>query len=177
VSETAIAAPAQATVPTRLAYIGMGGNLGDARETLQAALETLTSLERSRLVAVSPYYRSAPLQAEGADFTNAVAVLDTSLEPFALLLHLNDIEKMLGRRRRAGDAPHSAARPIDLDLLMVGSLIIRSTPLILPHPRMHERAFVLRPLLDLDAGAVIPGHGAAAALLDRVSGQVIERLA
>jgi len=81
---------------------------------------------------------------------------------------------MLGRKRRAGDAAHSAPRSIDLDLLLVGNLIVRSTPLVLPHPRMQQRAFVLRPLLDLAPDLQIPGYGPAAVLLAQVANQTIE---
>jgi len=160
----------------RRAYIGLGANLGDVMVGLRAAVEALRSIERSSFVALSPFYRSAPIDAAGPDFTNAVAAIDTSLEPYALLLHLADIEYMLGRRRRASDIPHKTARNIDLDLLLVGNLIVRSTPLVLPHPRMQERAFVLRPLLDLAPDLQIPGYGPVADLLARVADQVIERV-
>lgn len=143
---------------------------------LNAAILALRSIERSSFVAVSRFYRSAPIDASGPDFVNAVAALDTSLEPYSLLLHLADIELMLGRKRRAGDALHNAPRNIDLDLLLVGNLIVRSTPLVLPHPRMQQRAFVLRPLLDLAPDLQIPGYGPAAALLAQVADQVIEPL-
>jgi 2-amino-4-hydroxy-6-hydroxymethyldihydropteridine diphosphokinase len=160
----------------RRAYIGLGANQGDVMQGLRAAVEALRSLERSRFVALSPYYRSAPVDAGGPDYTNAVAALDTSLEPYGLYLHLADIELMLGRKRRAGDPQHSAPRTIDLDLLLVGNLIVRSTPLILPHPRMQQRAFVLRPLLDLAPELQIPSFGPVAQLLEQVADQRIERL-
>ena len=154
----------------------MGANQGDVMAGLRAAVEALRSIERSSFVALSPFYRTAPVESSGPDYTNAVAALDTALEPYALLLHLADIEFMLGRKRRASDIPHKAARNIDLDLLLVGNLIVRSTPLVLPHPRMQERAFVLQPLLDLAPDLQIPGYGPAAELLARISGQVIERI-
>jgi len=160
----------------RRAYIGLGANQGDVVATLNAAVAALRSIERSNFVAVSPFYRSAPIDATGPDFVNAVAALDTSLEPYSLLLHLADIELMLGRKRRAGDAAHSTPRSIDLDLLLVGNLIVRSTPLVLPHPRMQQRAFVLRPLLDLAPDLQIPGYGPAATLLAQIANQVIEPL-
>jgi len=160
----------------RRAYIGLGANQGDVLATLNAAVAALRSIERSTFVAVSPFYRSAPVEAGGADFVNAVAALDTSLEPYSLLLHLADIELMLGRKRRAGDVAHSAPRSIDLDLLLVGNLIVRSTPLVLPHPRMQQRAFVLRPLLDLAPDLQIPGYGPATTLLAQVGNQAIEPL-
>lgn len=156
----------------RAAYISLGANQGDMAATLAAALESLAELEQSELVAVSPSYRSAPVDAEGPDYLNAVARLDTRLEPYALLLHLLDLELMLGRKRHG--ARRNAPRSVDLDLLLVGDLSIQSTPLTLPHPRMHERAFVLRPLADIDPAIVIPGHGRVADLLPRVATQRIE---
>jgi 2-amino-4-hydroxy-6-hydroxymethyldihydropteridine diphosphokinase len=160
----------------RRAYVGIGANQGDVMLGLRAAVDALRSLERSTFVGLSRFYRSAPVDAGGPDFTNAVAALDTSLEPYSLFLHLADIELMLGRKRRAGDPQHSAPRTIDLDLLLVGNLIVRSTPLILPHPRMQQRAFVLRPLLDLAPDLQIPSYGPIAHLLTQVADQVIEPL-
>lgn len=157
----------------RTAYIGLGANQGELLESLNAALDSLRSIERSALVAVSPFYTSAPIDAPGPDYLNAVAQLETSLEPYALLLHLLDIELMLGRKRRG--MKKNAPRNVDLDLLLVDSLIIQSTPLTLPHPRLHVRAFVLRPLLDLAPDIVIPGQGPARDFVDGVAGQRIER--
>jgi len=158
----------------RQAYIGLGANQGDLLATLNAAVQSLSSLEQSKFVAASPFYRSAPIEASGPDYLNAVVRIDTDLEPYGLLLHLLEIEMMFGRKRGGGaDSRRNAPRNIDLDLLMVGDLIIRSAPLVLPHPRMHERAFVLRPLLDLAPDLMVPGHGSAAHLLSRVSDQII----
>jgi 2-amino-4-hydroxy-6-hydroxymethyldihydropteridine diphosphokinase len=123
-------------------------------------------------------YRSAPIDAEGPDFVNAVAAVETELEPYGLLLHLLDIEMMLGRKRRIGaSGERKHARKVDLDLLLVGDLILRSTPLTLPHPRLHDRAFVLRPLLDIAPEIVLPGLGAATVYLPRVASQRIEPIA
>lgn len=157
----------------RRAYIALGANQGDPADALGAALEALRSIERSAFVAASPVYRSAPVDAPGPDFLNAVACFDTELEPYALLLHLFDIELMLGRKRRSGEQ-RNAPRKVDLDLLLCGGLIVRSTPLTLPHPRLHQRAFVLRPLLDIAPDVVVPGLGPARALLDAVADQRIE---
>ncbi len=157
----------------RQAYIGLGANQGDLVGTLNAAVQSLGSLEQSQLIATSPFYRSTPIEASGPDYLNAVVRIDTDLEPYGLLLHLLEIEMVFGRKRRGPDARRNAPRNIDLDLLLVGDLIIRSAPLVLPHPRMHERAFVLRPLLDLAPGLTVPGYGPAAALLDRITDQVI----
>jgi 2-amino-4-hydroxy-6-hydroxymethyldihydropteridine diphosphokinase len=99
------------------------------------------------------------------------------MEPYALLLALLDIELRLGRRRRdAADARIKSSRRVDLDLLLHGSLLMRSTPLTLPHPRMHERAFVLRPLLDLAPDIELPGRGPAARLLAALEHQRVERI-
>ena len=163
-----------AEVVKRVAYIGLGANQGDTVESLRAALDSLRSLEQSEVVATSPFYTSAPIDAPGPDFLNAVAKLETSLEPYGLLLHLLDIELMLGRKRRG--LKKNAPRNVDLDLLMVGDIIIQSTPLTLPHPRLHRRAFVLRPLLDLAPELRIPGQGLARSFLDDLSDQRVEPL-
>ncbi|MEP6609611.1 MAG: 2-amino-4-hydroxy-6-hydroxymethyldihydropteridine diphosphokinase [Burkholderiaceae bacterium] len=160
----------------RTAYIGVGANQGDVVASLKAAFDTLRSLEQSELVAVSPFYKSAPIEATGPDYVNAVARLETSLEPYALLLHLLDIELMLGRKRRGANQKKNAPRNVDLDLLLLGEMIIQSTPLTLPHPRLHQRAFVLKPLLDLAPEICIPGQGAAGDFLKTVSDQRIELL-
>ena len=158
----------------RTAYISLGANQGELLESLNAALESLRSIEQSEVVAVSPFYKTAPVDAPGPDYLNAVAQLSTSLEPYALLLHLLDIELMLGRKRRG--LKKNAPRNVDLDLLLVDSLILQSTPLTLPHPRLHVRAFVLQPLLDLAPDVVIPGRGPARDFLASVADQRIERL-
>lgn len=158
----------------RRAYIGIGANQGEPNESLDAAVDALRGLERSAVIACSPRYLSAPIDAPGPDFVNAVVAIDTELDPYSLLLHLLDLEIMLGRKRRG--EKKNAPRKLDLDLLLFGDLIMHSTPLTVPHPRMHQRAFALRPLLDLDPDIVIPGLGPARALLDAVVGQRIERL-
>lgn len=158
----------------RTAYIGLGANQGELVESLKAALDSLRSLEQSELVAVSPFYTSAPVEASGPDYLNAVAKLETALEPYGLLLHLLDIELMLGRKRRGPGQKKNAPRNVDLDLLLLGEMIIQSTPLTLPHPRLHQRAFVLKPLLDLSPDIRIPGQGAAGDFLKAVSHQRVE---
>ncbi len=154
------------------AYVGLGANQGDPNETLNAAVAALRGVERTEFVAESPRYVSAPVDAPGPDYLNAVVALDTELDPFSLLLHLLDIEIMLGRKRRG--EKRNAPRKADLDLLLVGDLVMYSTPITVPHPRMHQRAFVLRPLLDLAPHIEIPGQGPAADLLAQVPDQRIE---
>ena len=158
----------------RIAYIGLGSNQGEVTEALNSAIESLRSIEQTEVVAVSPFYRSAPIDAPGPDFMNAVVKAETALEPYALLLHLLDIELMLGRKRRG--LKKNAPRNVDLDLLLLGDMIVQSTPLTLPHPRLHLRAFVLRPLLDLAPEIRIPGQGPAASFLDAVEDQKVEPL-
>ncbi len=158
----------------RRAYIGIGANQGDLAQTLNAAIESIRSIERSTFVAASPFYTSAPIDAAGPDFLNAVVCIDTELEPYALLLHLHDIELMLGRKRRGGDR-RNAPRKVDLDLLLFDHVMMRSTPLTLPHPRLHQRAFALRPLLDLAPDLELPGLGPAREFLAAVADQRVER--
>jgi 2-amino-4-hydroxy-6-hydroxymethyldihydropteridine diphosphokinase len=123
----------------RRAYIGLGANLGDAADTLDAAVQSLRSLEQSEVVAVSPLYKSAPVDASGPDFINAVVAIDTGLEPYGLLLHLLDLELMLGRKRRSGDRKNQP-RKVDLDLLLLGDLAFCSTPLRRLRPSMSSRS-------------------------------------
>ena len=160
----------------RTAYIGLGANQGEMVESLKAAFDSLRSLEQSELVAVSPFYKSAPIDAPGPDYVNAVAQLETALEPYGLLLHLLDIELMLGRKRRGQGQKKNSPRNVDLDLLLLGDIIIQSTPLTLPHPRLHQRAFVLKPLLALAPEILIPGQGAASDFLKPLSDQRVELL-
>jgi 2-amino-4-hydroxy-6-hydroxymethyldihydropteridine diphosphokinase len=159
-----------------LACIGLGSNLGHPRRRLARALAELARLPRTRLVAASGNYLSAPIGSPELqpDYVNAVAVVSTTLEPGALLAHLGAIERRLGRRRRPGE-PRNAPRVLDLDLLLYGRRRIDRPALTLPHPRMHERAFVLRPLLDIAPSATIPGRGAAKAWLAGTRGQRIAR--
>lgn len=155
-----------------LAYIGLGANLGDARGTLQAAFEALAALPDTDLLRRSAIYRSAPIESSGPDYLNAVAELRTTLEPLALLHRLQAIELRHGRERPYRNAP----RTLDLDLLLHDQTLIDSPDLTLPHPRAHERAFVLQPLAELAPDLIIPGHGKACALLAAVADQSIERL-
>jgi 2-amino-4-hydroxy-6-hydroxymethyldihydropteridine diphosphokinase len=138
-----------------LAWIGIGANLGEPFQTVEQAIDALRTLPRTRLLARSRLYASAPHDAEGPDYANAVARLDTSLEPEALLAALQRIEAAHGRLRSHRHAP----RTLDLDLLLYGDRVIGSPDLQVPHPRMHERAFVLRPLAEIDPGLSIPGLG------------------
>ena len=129
-----------------LAYVGIGSNLDDPQGQVTRAFDELASLPRTRLAARSSLYRSAPLgHADQPDFINAVAALDTQLNPQELLSALQAIEQRHGRRRSFANAP----RTLDLDLLLFASEEIDTDRLRIPHPRMRERAFVLKPLLEI----------------------------
>lgn len=159
----------------RRAYIGLGANQGDVLETARAAVEAIRTIERCDLIAASPFYRTAPIEAEGPDYINGVVAIETFHDPYGLLLHLLDLEIMLGRKRRLPNMQRNAPRKVDLDLLLFGDLIVCSTPLTLPHPRLHQRAFALRPLLDLAPDVVIPGLGPAADFLRATAAQRVTR--
>jgi 2-amino-4-hydroxy-6-hydroxymethyldihydropteridine diphosphokinase len=155
------------------AYIGIGSNQDGPRARVDRAFEEIAALPETHLAARSPLYRSAPVDAPAqADFINAVAAVDTRLSAPQLLDALQAIEARHGRARPFRNAP----RTLDLDLLLYDDMSFASPALTLPHPRMHRRAFVLRPLLDLDPRAEVPGHGAAHALLRACADQKIERL-
>jgi 2-amino-4-hydroxy-6-hydroxymethyldihydropteridine diphosphokinase len=153
-------------------FVGLGANLGDTTATLDQAEHALAALPTTRVVAVSPRYRSAPVQASGPDFLNAVVELATSLEPAPLLAALHAIEAAHGRQRPYLNAP----RTLDLDLLLYGQRTLNTPALVLPHPRMHERAFVLIPLLDIAPDIAHPACGSLQAQRPRVAGQGIQRL-
>ena len=147
-----------------LAWVGLGANLGRPKQTLERALLALQALPQTRLVAVSPAYWTAPWgEPEQPEFLNAVACLNTDLEPMQLLRALLAVETGLGRKR---EGERWGPRELDLDLLLVDDQEIEAPELSLPHPRLHERAFVLVPLADLAPELEISGHGRVAELLD-----------
>jgi len=148
------------------AYIGIGANLGDARATLAAAFNALGALPESELVQRSSIYRSAPIDSSGPDYMNAIARLRTALAAHELLAQLQSIERSHGRERPYRNAP----RTLDLDLLLYGAATIASAQLQVPHPRMHERAFVLLPLAEIAPERVSEEQ------LREVAGQAITRL-
>ena len=159
-------------LPPVRAYIGLGANLGDSAATLRQVLDQLRETPGVVAVTASPFYRSAPVDATGPDFINAVAALDTTLPPLALLDVLQALENQHGRQRPYRNAP----RTLDLDLLLHGDTRLDEERLILPHPRMHQRAFVLRPLQDLAPGLAVQGQPIAT-WLDAIHDQAIERMA
>jgi 2-amino-4-hydroxy-6-hydroxymethyldihydropteridine diphosphokinase len=154
-------------------FVGLGGNLGDAKCTVLQALDALARVRRTRRVARSSLYRSAPVDAGGPDFINAVAELQTELSPLQLLRELQALEQAAGRERPYRNAP----RTLDLDLLLYGQRVLDTAVLTVPHPRLQLRAFVLQPLLELAPGLEHPVLGPLGSWVDATAAQVIERLA
>ena len=148
------------------AWIGLGANLGDARAALAGAVQAMGRLPGTQVLRVSSLYRSAPVDATGPDYLNAVAALRTALAPQALLQALQALEQAAGRERPYRNAP----RTLDLDLLLYGDQSIATPTLTVPHPRLWQRAFVLRPLAELRPGWATPAQ------LQAVAGQRIECL-
>lgn len=163
--------PRGSAAPAR-AYIGLGANLGDARAAIAAAVGAIRALPGTRGCRCSALYRTSPVDAEGPDFVNAVVALDTTLDPGVLLERLQAIETAAGRTRPYRHAP----RVLDLDLLAYGQARVTTPGLTLPHPRLHQRAFVLRPLLELAPDLSLPGLGRLADHLAATSGQAVARL-
>ena len=153
-------------------FVGLGANLGDACATLAAAAKGLATLPHTQLVKLSPIWRSAPVDATGPDFCNAVAELRTALEPEALLQHLHALEQEYGRQRPHANAP----RTLDLDLLLFGARVLITSTLTLPHPRLHQRAFVLLPLLHLAPDLQHPDLGDLGPWVEAASGQRVQLL-
>ncbi len=162
-------------MPVR-AYVGLGSNLDHPRRRLAHAVRSLARLPATRVLRVSPNYASAPLGTAQPqpDYVNAVAEISTSLAARSLLAQLHAIERRAGRERTHG-AARNLPRRLDLDLLLYGARRIRLPQLTVPHPRMHERAFVLRPLVDVAPHARIPRRGLARSLLRSLASQRIGR--
>ena len=159
---------------THTAFIALGSNLGDPESQVRRGFAALAELPQTRLEAASSLYRSAPVgHADQPDFINAVAQLSTGLAPQALLAALLAVEARFGRERSFANAP----RTLDLDLLLYDAVTLSEPGLSVPHPRMHQRAFVLAPLTEIAPDCVIPGLGPAADWLTRCAGQSISRLA
>ncbi len=155
-----------------LAFIGIGANLGDARQALKDAIVCLAQQVGITVLARSSLYRTAPLDAGGDDYYNAVVKVETSFTASQLLRICHYIEDQFGRERPFRNAP----RTLDLDLLLFGDELHDGEHLVVPHPRVTERAFTLVPLLELDPELVIPGLGRAAVHLDGVRHQRIEKV-
>jgi 2-amino-4-hydroxy-6-hydroxymethyldihydropteridine diphosphokinase len=157
---------------SHMAYIGLGSNMADPVAQVRQARDELARLPSSRLLAFSSLYRTAPVgELDQPDFINGVALIETGLTPHELLKALLEIEHRHGRVREHRNGP----RTLDLDILTYDDLQCSDCHLTLPHPRMHERAFVLRPLFEIAPDYRISGYGAIAELLRACSGQQLER--
>jgi len=155
------------------AYIALGANIGDPASTLRAAFGALANLPDSRLVRCSSLYRTAPVGiVDQPEFVNAVCLLETTMEPQALLAELLNIEFRFGRQRGEKNGP----RTLDLDLLLYDDRRLEFPELTLPHPRLHLRAFVLQPLAEIAPALRLPGRGPIAAWLPAVANQGCVRL-
>ena len=149
------------------AYVGVGANLGDREGTIRAALAALDARRDVAVVAVSTLRETDPVgYLEQPPFLNGVAALETELAPRELLDALLEVERELGRVR--GEGPRYGPRPIDLDLLLHGDLVLDEPGLVVPHPRLHERLFALEPLAELEPALVVPGRGAVKDLIARL---------
>lgn len=145
------------------AFVGLGANLGDRERTLRAAVDALAAEEGIELVAVSTLRETEPVGVgEQPRYLNGVAVLETTLPPRRLLARLLETERRFGRVRVPGE---HGPRTLDLDLLLYGNEEIDEAGLAVPHPRLHERGFVLEPLAELAPGLVVPGRGDVESLL------------
>jgi 2-amino-4-hydroxy-6-hydroxymethyldihydropteridine diphosphokinase len=152
--------------PPFVAYVGLGANLGDAAQAVRDAMQQVARLPRTKLVKRSSLYRTAPVDAAGPDFVNAVVEIETQLAPGELLAQLRVVENAAGRERPYRNAP----RTLDLDLLLYGDERIATETLTVPHPRLRERAFVVVPLAEI-APSLVPRD-----VLEAVADQRIERI-
>jgi 2-amino-4-hydroxy-6-hydroxymethyldihydropteridine diphosphokinase len=156
------------------AFIALGANLAPALENLKSAIKDIKLLPFTKLIKVSPLYCSAPFEAVGPDFLNAVIYLMTELNPNELLEKLQKIET---KHHRTRTKMQNAPRTLDLDLLIYADLEQSNNSfLILPHPRLHERAFVLFPLMDIAPDLLIPGKGLVKNLFLNVKNQKIKKI-
>jgi 2-amino-4-hydroxy-6-hydroxymethyldihydropteridine diphosphokinase len=158
---------------TLRAFVGVGANLGDARAQVESGIAALAAWPQVEVVARSSLYASRPVDAPGPDFVNAVVELRTDLPAIDLLRALQAIEYRHGRTRSTRHAP----RTLDQDLLLYGAVRSSDPVLQLPHPRLHERAFVLCPLLEIAPALEVPALGPLAPWLPRTADQAVTSLA
>jgi 2-amino-4-hydroxy-6-hydroxymethyldihydropteridine diphosphokinase len=154
------------------AFIGFGGNIGDTRQLITDAIVCLAQRSELHVLAKSCFYQSAPVEATGGDYINAVIEIETQLSPYGLLHVCQAIELEFGRERPYANAP----RTLDLDILSFEGVIQNETELILPHPKIIERSFVLLPLLEIAPDFFLPNVGELKAYLPKVAHQKIEKL-
>ena len=154
------------------AFIGFGGNIGDTRQLITDAIICLAQRAELHILAKSCFYQSAPVEATGGDYINAVIEIETALTPYGLLHVCQAIEQEFGRERPYANAP----RTLDLDILSFEGVTQNETELILPHPKIIERSFVLLPLLEIAPDFFLPNWGELKAYLPKVAHQRIEKL-
>lgn len=160
-----------------IAAVGLGGNVGDSARVLRQAFDALQALPRTRLLARSALYRTPAWGLEDqADFINAAVALETLFDAGTLLEHLFAIERRFGRVRAADGSDRWGPRTLDLDILLYADAVLDVPGLRVPHPRLHERAFALVPLLDVLPDAVIPGFGPAREALAALDASGVEKL-
>jgi 2-amino-4-hydroxy-6-hydroxymethyldihydropteridine diphosphokinase len=165
---------AMVTDQTALVTLALGSNLGDRQATLQGGVDAIAGRGQVRVLAVSPLYETAPVGGPSQpDYLNAVVLVRTALRPRDLLDRLHEIEAAFDRVRMV----RWGARTLDIDIIAYGDERSEDEELTLPHPRAHERAFVLAPWHDIDPSAVLPGRGAIAALLDKADRSGVHRSA
>lgn len=154
------------------AFIGLGGNVGDSRQILTDAVICLAQFPSIHIDARSAFYVSAPVDAPGGDYINNVISISTSLEPKPLLAVCQSVEQHFGRERPYENAP----RTLDIDILIYEDLAMQEPELIIPHPKITQRMFVLLPLLEIDPEISLPNHGKLKNRLPDLSWQKIEKL-
>ena len=154
------------------AFIGFGGNIGDTRQLITDAIVCLALRSELQILTKSCFYKSAPVEATGDDYVNAVIEIETQLTPYGLLHVCQAIEQEFGRERPYSNAP----RTLDLDILFFEGVIQNETELMLPHPRIIERSFVLLPLLEIAPDFFLPDLGELKTYLPKVAHQKIEKL-
>ncbi|WP_046468609.1 2-amino-4-hydroxy-6-hydroxymethyldihydropteridine diphosphokinase [Allosalinactinospora lopnorensis] len=159
-------------VGVRRVVLSLGSNLGERMDNLQGAVDALFDPHGLTLVALSPVYETAPVGGpEQGSYLNAVVLADSALAPETLLERTQNVEEALHRVREERWGP----RTLDVDIIAYGDEIRDDPALVLPHPRAHERAFVLRPWADVDSEAAIPGVGAVRTLIGDVADQKLRR--
>lgn len=157
-----------------LAWLSLGSNMGNPNAQVRGAVEQLRKTAQLEVLEVSSFYLTPPWgEEQQSDFVNAVVKISTRLEPLELLHHSQAIENAMGRKR---DGRRWGPRVIDIDILLYADLQLNTDVLVVPHPRMHERAFVLLPMAEIDDSVDIPGHGKVALLLGKLDTEQIRRL-
>lgn len=171
--EAVVSMSVSSTMAPIRAYIGIGANLGDAQASVEQAFTALDALPGTHVTDRSSLFRTAPIDAGGDDYVNAVAAIETRMNAAELLLALQSIEAEQGRLRPFPNAP----RTLDLDILLYGQQTVQTPQLTIPHPRLTQRAFALIPLLQIAPMISIPGHGLAHVFTPGVATQAIRRIA